>query len=427
MTTVPLTALETFRAQAQQSPWWFWGMAGSTGPTAVTTGYDRKGNCRPIIRQYGWQAGDAVSRTQIAQALTLAEAQLREQLGCPIAPQFLEAELPWPQLLDKRLLRRSSLGSDGRWLSVTLPDAEVRAVGLETISVLDDAAAVTYADDDGDGLVDRFTVTLADSTTPLEQIAVYVSAANRYDGSDLSARWQVRPTTATRAGGTVTITGRAWTAVRPVLYEGAAASALNGLDPADMAIYQGTMDVARSYAAPAGTTPATAQAELIWESLPWPWCACPVRTSDPASTASAVARVGIRDAEAGVVTPAEAVYDATTGSWAAADVWTWWGCRPPDRVIVRYQAGLPLAAAEVAAPWDRLVTGFAAALLARPLAGCEDTASLIHQWQVDVTRAAGGTTFQAQRSADNPFGPRRGQIDAYQEALRRMRTRGITG
>jgi len=425
--TQPLTALETFRALAQQSPWWFWGMAGASGPTAVTQPSDRRGNCRPIIRQYGWQAGDAVSRTQIAQALLQAEAQLREALGYPIAPQFLEAELPWPQLLDKRLLRRSSLGSDGRWLSVTLPDSEVRAVGVATIAVLNADAAVVYADTDGDGLRDQFTITITDAATPLEQIAVYVAEANRYDGSGLSDRWQVRPTTATRVGSTVTITGRAWTAVRPVLYEGATANALNGLDPADTAIYQAAMDVCRTYAAPAGTTPATAQAMLVWESRPWPWCACPVSTSDPASTATAVARVGVRDAESGVVTPAEAVYDAATGAWAAIDWWGWWGCRPPDRVVVRYQAGLPLAGGEVASPWDRLVTGFAAALLARPLAGCEDTASLIHQWQTDVTRAAGGTTFQAQRSADNPFGPRRGQIDAYQEALRRMRTRGITG
>lgn len=424
--TQPLTALETFREQAQASPWWFWGMAGASGPTAVTQPYDRKGNCKPIIRQYGWQAGDAVSRAQIAQALVAAEAALREQLGHPIAPQFLEAELPWPQLIDKRLVRSSSLGSDGRWLSVTLPDSEVRAVGLATITALDTGVAVSYFDDDGDGLYDRFTVTLTDAATPLEQIAVYVSAADRYDGSGLSDRWQVRPTTAARVGTTVTITGRAWCCVRPVLYEGAAANALNGLDPAGN-IYVETLDVARTYAAPAGTTPETAQAMLIWESLPWPWCACPVSTSDPASYAAAVARVGVRDAESGVVTPAEAVYDASTGAWAAVDWWGWWGCRPPDRVVVRYQAGLPLTSGEVAPPWDRLVTGFAAALLARPLAGCEDTASLIHQWQTDVTRAAGGTTFQAQRTADNPFGPRRGQIDAYQEALRRMRVRGITG
>lgn len=425
MSEYPVTALDTFRDAAQLSPWWFWGMAGASGPTAVT-GQQSRNNCRPIIRQYGWQAGDAVSRSQITQALVQAEALLAEHLSYPIGPTFRAATLPWPQLADRRRVRTPPIGSDGRWLSVALPDGEIRAVGLETLTALGDAA-VSYIDDDGDGLVDRFTVQIADSATPLDQIVVGFTASDRYDGSDLSDRWLVRPTTAARSGGTVTVTGRAWCCVRPVQYEGASAAALNGLDPATTTIYAEQLTVARRYAAPAGTTAATAQAELIWESQPWPWCACPASTSDPASTASAVARVGIRDAAAGLVTPAEAVYDASTGTWAAADCWGWWGCRPPDRVTVRYQAGVPLVRGEVAAPWARVVTGLAAALLARPLAGCEDTQSLIGQWQTDVTRAAGGTTFQAQRSADNPFGPRRGQIDAYAEVMRRRLSCGVTG
>jgi hypothetical protein len=443
MNAVPLTALDTFRAQAQQSPWWFWGMAGASGPTAVTGQGQNRNNCRPIIRQYGWQAGDAVSRTQIAQALVTAEDLVREHLGYSIAPQFREATLPWPQLADRRLLRTVPLGSDGRWLSVTLPEGEIRAVGVETITVLEAAVPqvlpfpyigpspaapyLVYRDLDGDGLVDQVEIGITDSSTPLDQIAVFVSAADRFDGTAISARWQLRPFTATRTGSTVVLRGPAWVMVQPVRYEGANAAALNGLDPADSTIYLAAVDVARYYAAPGGTTPSTAQAELIWESQPWPWCACPVSTSDPASTASAVARVGIRDAELGLVTPAEAVYDASTGLWAAADCFTWWGCRPPDRVTVRYQSGLPLVGGQVAPPWDRLITGMAAASLGRPLAGCEDTASLVYQWQTDVTRAAGGTTFQAQRSADNPFGPRRGQIDAWQAVYDRALRRGVTG
>jgi hypothetical protein len=421
----PLTALDTFRAQSQSHPWWFWGMAGS-GPAAVVTSSDRRANCRPIIRQYGWQAGDAVSRSQIAQTLSEAEALLAEHLGYPIAPAFREATIPWPTLADRRLTRTPPIGSDGHWLSMPLPDGEIRAVGLETLTALG-TAAVNYIDDDGDTLVDRFTVSIADTTTPLDQIVVGFTSADRFDGSALSARWLVRPTTATRSGGIVTVTGRAWCCVRPVLYEGTQPQALNGLDPELTTIYAEQLTVARHYAAPGGTTPETAQAMLIWESQPWPWCACPNNSSDPASYAVAVARVGIRDAATGLVTPAEAVYDAATDTWAAADCWGWWGCRPPDRVLVRYQAGLPLHQGEVAPPWDRLITAMASAMLGRPLAGCEDTVSLIHQWQTDVTRAAGGTTFQAQRSADNPFGPRRGQIDAYQEVLRRAVRRGITG
>lgn len=417
----PRTALDTFRAQAQVHPWHFWGMAGS-GPAAVTLPSDRRGNCRPIIRQYGWQAGDAVSRSQIAQALVQAEDLVREHLGYGIAPAFREATIAPPTPTWGRFA-----DATGAPLSIALPEGEVRAIGVEAFTVLAEAAAVDYHDDDGDTLYDRFTVTVADASTPLDEIGVYVSAADRFDGSGLSSRWQLRPTVATRAAGIVTITGRAWTAVQPVRYEGTQAAALNGLDPAGT-IYLDSVTVARRYADASGTTPATAAAVLIWEAGPYPWCACPAgTTSDPAGVWMAVARVGIRDARAGIVTPVQAVYDASTGTWAAADCATWWGCRPPDRVTVRYLAGLPLHRGEVAPPWDRLIAGLAASMLARPLAGCEDTQSLIAQWQTDVTRAAGGTTFQAQPSADNPFGPRRGQIDASQEVRRRKLIRGVAG
>jgi hypothetical protein len=433
----PLTALDTFRRITQYNSWHFWGMAGATGPVSVTKPSTAANACRPVLRQYGWQAGDAVSRTQIAQMLEKAEGLVRSQLGYPIAPQFLTADVQWPRYTDPRQMMTAPIGADGRWMSIELPDGHVRAVGVEAITLLATATfsgtfpgaggnnTLVYLDEDGDGLVDLAEITITDSTTPLAEIQLYVPAADRFGRyQERAEQWRVAPSTATRSGGTVTITAPAWVFVRPILYQGALAGMLNGLEPTDATNYLQSVEVCRRYCDSSGTTAATAQAALIWESAPWPWCACPASGSDPAGTATAIARVGIRDANLGLVTPAQAVYDSASGTWAAADCMGWWGCRPPDRVEVRYLAGRSLDAGEVAPPWDSLIVGMAAAMLSRQLGGCKDVQSLIDHWQTDVTRAAGGTTFQAQPRANNPFGPRMGQIDAWSQVQRDRLIRG---
>jgi hypothetical protein len=321
-------------------------------------------------------------------------------------------------------MQTAPVGSDGRALSVELPDGQIRAIGVESITLLG-TETVLYSDTDGDGIWDLAVVSLTDSATPLDEIQLYVSVDDRFDGTDRSERWRIHPSIATRSGTTVTIRLHAWQCIRPVLYEGALAGMLNGLEPTTQSNYLASVEVCRRRADPSGTTVDTAQAKLIWESAPYPWCACPA-SSDPASTAEAIARVGIRDAIQGIVTPAEAVYDTANATWAAADCWGWWGCRPPDRVEVRYLAGRELANQVVASPWDRLIVAMACAMLARPLAGCVDTASIINRWQTDVTRAAGGETFQAQPRANNPFGARIGQIEAWAQVQHDRLTRGLS-
>lgn len=445
--TQPLTPLDTFRSISQYNPWHFWGLAGGSGPASVTKPSTNANNCRPVLRQYGWQAGDAVSRVQIAQTLIDAERLVRTQIEHPIAPQFLTAKLPWPDYYDRRLINPWPIGSDGRYLSVTLPDGELQAVGVESITLLDTntiaapfpftpwPAAVgdlAYFDLDGDNLVDTAVVVFTDSDTPLDEIQLYVPEATgdgkngRFDFSGLSERWRIRPTHATRSGTTVTIRADARLFIRPVLYEGVPSSGVltNGLDPAVDTNYLQSVDICRRRCDSSGTTVDTAQAKLIWNSQPWPWCACPASGSDPAGTASAVARVGIRDAHLGEVTPAQAVF--ANNAWHAVDCIGWWNCRPPDKVEVRYLAGRPLEHATIAPPWDRLIVGMAAAMLARPLAGCQDVHSLIDRWQTDPTRAAGGATFQAQPRANNPFGTRVGQIDAWAQVQYDRITRGLS-
>jgi len=430
----PATPLDVFRRVFQWNPRHFWGWAG-TGKARVTS------KCLGLLREYGWQDQDAAARSGIREALATAEANLPRWLRFHIAPTFLTATLPYPKLADLHYQRIAPAGADGRRLALLLPEGEIQALGVEARTTIGDVPLVglvpyvgaspaapylIYRDRDGDGYPDQFEVGITTTVTDPGEIAVYVAAADRWDGSVLSERWRVQPARVSISGGIATITGPAWVCARPVLYEGEEAATPNGLDPADGTNYLQAMTVARRYADQGGTTIATAQAVLTWETTPWPsWACC--ASGDPAATAVAVARVGIRDAAAGLVTPAQAVY--ANGAWASAGDWGALACREPDRVTIRYLAGIaPQDDGTPAEPWAHTVCRLAAADLARPICSCQEANKQIATWQTDLSQTgATDALFQAPEDFDNPLGSRRGHIYAWRQIGDEQQRPGLAG
>lgn len=432
----PITPLDTFRRIFQWNPRHFWGWAG-TGRAKITA------KCSGLLREYGWQDQDAAARSGIREALAAAEQQVARYLRYRIGPQYAEATVPYPKLGDLRYGRSAPAGADGRRLAIALPEGELRTLGVEARTIIGDVAIIgsvpyvgaspappylVYRDRDGDGLPDQFEVGIATTVTEPTELGVYVAAADRWDGSALSERWRLTPARATISGGVATIVGPAWAAARPVLWEGEG-SPLNGLDPEAAGNYLPAMTVARRYTDPGGTAVATAQATLIWESPPWPgFACCPATGSDPAATAVAVARVGVRDAEIGLVTPAQAIYDATSGTWTQVTDWAALNCREPDRVTIRYLAGLPLSDDHVPAEiWAKLICRLAAADLARPVCSCQDANKLIAHWQADLAQVgAGDQLFATPPELANPLGTRRGQLFAWRTITDQQLRPGIS-
>ena len=398
------------------------GIAG-TGDLAITTG------CDTLVRRYEWQNSDAAGRLSIETAIETAETKLRQYLGYSVAPHYVTESRPWPQ-------SGAPWGSDGRWLDMQLTEGEVRAVGVETVAAIQVAAAVTYSDADGDGIDDTFTSTAATTITDTSQIAVYFSVADRFSGlgssTALSSRWLLKPLQIAISGGTVTITGPKQLCVRPIKYEGVVNIGPNGLDPATAANFVTTLDIYQRYTAIDGNTVTTSQAVIVWETRPshgW-WCCCDGCAAassaysgspyDPAAVAQAVARVGIRDARLGLITPAEASYDATTGIWSALD---WSVCAMPDRVTVRYLAGWPLGSdGQMQEPFRTLVARMAAAELARPVCGCDAANRELYHWQFDLSQTARGDELFgiSPENLNNPFGTRRGHVYAW-KAVQNLR------
>lgn len=422
----PLLPLYTWLEMIGFDPWSGMGI----GP--IDTG------CDTLIRRYAWQNSDAASQLEIEQAIERAEGLLTDYLGYSPAPHYVVEQLAWPARADGQI-PWAAAGSDGRRLTVKLREGEVRAVGVETLATVATGSAVTYSDEDGDGTDDTFTISTPTTVTDTSQIAVYFSSGDRFNSgaisSTLSPRWRLQPVAVSISGGTVTIRGPKQLCVKPIKYEGRTNIGPDGLDATLAANFVTTLDIYQRYTGTNGTTTATSQGVITWETAPahgW-WCYCGCNASDPysgspydpAAVAQAVARVGIRDAAHGIVTPAEASYDTTTGIWSALD---WSVCSQPDRVTVRYLAGFPLGSdGLMQEPYRTIVARLAAAELARPVCGCEQANKQIYYWQHDLAQTARGDELFSisQNNLDNPLGTRRGHVYAWKAIQNLAQTTGF--
>lgn len=432
-----LLPLDSWRAILQFHPWLFWGLA-DTQRLKVTSA------CNGLVSEYGWQSTDAASRNDIRQAIENAEAMIRDQLGYSVAPRYTTATVPWPRYLDASLTRMAPIDPTGRWLSVQLPEGYVQAAGVELLTAISLAAPVVLSDQDGDGYNETFTIgPVATAITDPAQIAAYFAAANRFDGPDFSddvgEPWRIAPVNVAIAGGFVTITGARWLLVPPLKYQGLIGIG-TGLDPAAAGNWVTTLDIYARTTNQAGTLTTNSQATVIWETHPqwdggW-WCCCancnPVSAYggspfDPAAIATATGRVALRDAQLGIVAPAESVYNASTGIWSSLN---WSVCDAPDRVIVRTLSGLPLASdGQMDRKWQVVVARLAAAELARPICACDEANRELYRWQFDLARTGGAAdeAYGAISAEDlnNPFGTRRGHVYAWKQVSDLRQLRGM--
>lgn len=413
---MPLLPLDTFRHLMGYNPWHFWGLSNADVP--VTSA------CNDLLYKYTWQNADAVSREAMVEGIETAEARLLEQLGYSVAPHYVTDTIP---------LVRLGVGSDGRWASVQLGEGKVQAVGVETLTMIGNAN-VTFSDQDGDGLDESWVATIATTETDIAKIAVYFTASDRLDGDAVGDQWRIQPVKITLDGATATIRGRSWLLVKPVRYEGVNASSnANTLDPDDASIFVTQVAIYRRTTNPDGQTVANSQGVLYWETGPYPaWACCGTsglgdNSTDPAAVASAVARVGIRDASLGLVFPGQAIYNSTTSAWKSV---SWGLCRAPDRALIRYLAGDALGPdGQMARKWQEIVARLAAAEMPHRIQAADTANRWIYHWQFDMSRSAGVGDEQysiSQEDLNNPLGTRRGQVDTWKRIKGLRLLRGVS-
>jgi hypothetical protein len=422
---MPILPLEAWRKIIGYNPWHFWGLAGTLAP--VTS------SCNSVVRKYGWQGVDAAGRDDIVTAIDEAERKLRTQLRYNIAPHFVSETLQIPQYSDRRIWQWGYADPSFRWRAFPASEGYINSVGVEARTLIGSVARSTpaviadtlvFTDTDGDGLMDTWTATIATTVTDPGQIAVYHAAANRIDSAPVSEDWRIAPVLVSIAGGVATIKGKVWLLVKPIKYEGTD----EYLNADDLANYVSSLEIYRYYCDPSGTTTATAQGMLIWETEPYPgWANCcnTTNASDPAALAYSISRIGIRHAKAGMLYFGESAYNATTGIWYATD---WTSCRPPDRITVRYNAGVPLINYQIDPRMATVTSRLAAAELARRICACDTANREIGRWQYDLAYTGKGDELYNYPAEElsNPFGTRRGHVEAWIEARQTRNLQGIT-
>lgn len=411
-----LLTLDVWRSILGYSPWTFfgWSTGSNTGILPTPSG------CNQPMRAHSWQDSDNGSRDDVAFAITNAENTLRSYLGYSVAPHYIEEMVSYPAPQYWRY-------SDD-WPSVQLKEGYVQALGPQLLTSIINAG-VTYADLDLDGIKETFTLSFATTLTDPTAIRAYFATADRWDGSGVSEKWEVRPIRVSILNGVCTIRGNAWLLAQPVLYEGAGKIALN---PTVASNFVTSLDVYTSVTNQAGSTQDTAQGLLIYESQPYPsfGSCCGVSLNgavwnDPATLGYVLARgnvIGVDSGRQGWVYLGASVYNSTTGLWSAT--YTWAGCNYPERVLVRYKAGYPLESniyspwyGQMDRKWQTVVARLAAAELVRPPIPCETAGNReLGAWQLDTAQVRGrGDEIYATTKAmlDNPIGTKRGHIQAW--------------
>lgn len=423
----PLLPLDVWRQELGLHPWHFWGCADS-GANAVMP---INSKCSGLVLEYSWQGSDAAGRDDLRRAIERAEEKLLSYLQYRVAPQYVMSDaLPWPRFNDASMIRFNNLDVTGRRIAMQAPEGYLAALGIEQLTLVGTATVgggtLVYSDVFGTGFDDTFTITLPTTVTDPAQIAVYVAAADRFDDLAVGDRWRVQPVQVSISGGIVTIVGRRWLVVRPILYQ---APTLNAINPTNAGNFVTSLEVYQRTTNENGNSVDTSQATLIYETSDcggWGACCCTSSGStDPGTVGLVIARAGIRDKALGLVTPAAAVYNSSTGLWNSAACNSCYA--EPDRVRLRYLAGYPLENGQMARRWQQAVAMLAAAELKRRICACRETNERLHDLQIDLTLESTQTERYQHATEDlsNPFGTRLGHVQAWRMAKDRILRRGV--
>lgn len=426
--------LDTWRSIIGLPPWHFWGFADS-GPGAIVP---INSKCSTLVYEYDWQGSDAAGRQSIRESIETAEWKMLDYLGYRPMPAYVDfALVDWPRYYQADLVRGYDYDATGRRIAVQAPEGYVQAMGVESLTLIGTVTTamgggLVYSALFNSSLQDTFTITIAvPGITDTTQIVVYFSVGDRFDDTAVGERWRIEPIDVSITASVATITGRKWLCGKPILYQNPAQNAAP-LNPQTAGNFVTSLDVYQRTTNGDGNSITTCQSTLVYETNDcgacWGRCCCSTGTasSDPGTVGEVIARAGIRHKEYGLITPAAAVYDPTSGLWSSQ--WCCSGFCEPDRVKLRYLAGYPLEGRSMARRFRDPVAWLATAELKRRICACRDTNEKFWQLQQDMTLESTETERYtvSPRDLNNPFGTRRGHIQSWKAVVDVIQRRGIS-
>lgn len=351
-------------------------------------------HCSDVFFQYGWQR-DHLSREEVADAIRNAEDTIAMHLGYYPAPKFIAGEPSrYPEHFNT-VIYGDPVTPKGQWKPIKLDWKYVQGGGLFNRTEISANESVTLSDE-GTGVNDTFTLSVATTVTDPDEIAIYFSAANRL-GEDISEKWRIRPINVSIASGTATIKGHVTLLVDPALQVDSDADPLD----AGAAPYVTTVDVYRAFRDTTATDANPKQGTAEWDKVPG--------DDDDAVVLTKGIRLGAYNSKLGLVT--------------VQIPQTWPQQRQPDKVSINYEAGIPRVNGRMNKQYAQMVARLSVALLARHKCGCERTNRIMRYW-AEWPSTGDGTQTRARplttSEIDSPMGPRWGARWTW-EQIQRLR------
>lgn len=380
--------LEAYRKLAKIAPFAFWGFDNPAESLCTD-------DC--IWREYHWQAG-RVSRDDMRQALSEAEAKLRGVNRVPVGSQWFAERVNLPS---------HYYNPDLRYPAIQLAFNYVQALGLPFYTKIESPAVIlknaggTPFAESGDAVPSSFTATIPmpDPAIDLATLQAHVHEDFRVeDGINNNSQLAV---TIKLNGSDIVVTGKPWMLGSPQHWESSSAE----LDATKTASYMDKIELWTLVNKTDGVT--VDDATVIMHG----------------ASADTVSRGGVRTGKTGLVYVTRETY--ANDNWALDT----YPVESHHQATIRYLAGANNQ--QDYAGYDLLLAKLATGLLPT-ICDCGDVdSSFFRQWSDDLAAklTAGGTdkfnfTFD---DLNNPWGSTRGAIAAYKEAtsIQRRVGRGV--
>jgi hypothetical protein len=314
--------------------------------------------------------------------------------------------------------RYGGLNVRGNFVSVQARKRKIISAGRRAVSDALSNVTVAYSDADSDGFTETATVTATVTTTDPCEIKVYFA---NHDGDP---EWEIRPArTKSITGTTITFTFWVWQMIKPSLQQvfigvNNPISAVN-IEDTNNFVTNSEIEVRREY-----NDPTTVTALFYWEPTPdslsgqCTFCngtgcvRCQLTTQNGCTH--------IRDGVEGLLVPTPATYDVADSAWDC-DCFT--VCRDPDQVQVWYYSGALSDAYLNGRSCDPMphdlelaIAYLAVTYLERPMCSGANLTSLAKDMRTDLQVSSGGVSYNISADLlDNPFGTKRGAIEAYRK------------
>lgn len=380
---------------------------------------DNDPHCDQIMFRWEWQTSDHVSREEIARAIADAEAQIEEYLGYRLAPSWevdewrgtdrhFRKEFINFNSADVRGFRQTVQSNYGYFISGGVQSKLLIGGGGDTI---------TWTDEDGDGYFETGTITVATTVTDPCEVAIY------YPGKLGDDSWEIRPIQVSIAAGTATIVFKRELAVIPELFDLYDIESAEAIGTDDNQFLD-EVDTYRRFNDP------QTQAIFLWEPMAGTMCNCNGDGCAVCAYASQNGCLTVRgNPRQSIIGYGPAVWNSDTEEF---DPTVWAVGRQPDIVRLYYYSGWRNKSLscwnQMDPEWERVVARMAAAKLDRP--PCDCAKGDWSRWREDLTLISGdedGKPYYREPKGilNNPFGSRRGEVEAWRKVAKEMRAQGV--